>query len=207
MSKTILNIAGGKLKPIEFKEGNFNYNTMKFLLNLDRMYEKYENGIKDIIRTHKYIQESTVGYGRLTEFFSSINIYDFLRDYPNQFDGIVMYRFLEHVPKAQLLYFIYSLSTTVKIGGIIDVIVPDYRKLAIRILEENVNAINFEAEDIITTFELLNETYDPHASIWTEDRVHYFWELEGRFKINCLKNNYEFDGRDIYLRFLAQRVK
>jgi len=135
-------------------------------------------------------------------------VYEFLERYHIPFDGIAIYRFLEHVPKVQVLYFIYLLSTSVKIGGYVDVIVPDYKKLAKRILDEDVFSNNFEEEDIITTFELLNEpTCSPHASIWTFDRAYKFFELEGRFKIKIIKENYNFDGRDIYLRFIAERVK
>ena len=135
-------------------------------------------------------------------------MYEFLERYHIPFDGIAIYRFLEHVPKVQVLYFIYLLSTSVKIGGYVDVIVPDYKKLAKRILDEDVFSNNFEEEDIITTFELLNEpTCSPHASIWTFDRAYKFFELEGRFKIKIIKENYDFDGRDIYLRFIAERVK
>ena len=65
---------------------------------------------------------------------------------------------------------------------------------------------NFEAHNITLTTELLNEPSCPHASIWTPDRAYYFFGLEGRFEISVYHTNYEFDGRDIYLRFLARRI-
>jgi len=137
----------------------------------------------------------------------NVNIYKFLERYHILFDVITIYRFLEHVPKTKILYFIYLLSTCLEIGGYVDVIVPDYKKLATRILNENPFSKNFEEEDIITTFELLNEPNSPHMSIWTEDRIRYFFDLEKRFIIENLIQNYNFDGRDIYIRFLARRVK
>ncbi len=198
----ILNIGGGKIRPIEFPETNILlYNRVHFLLNLDQMYFNPVD-INDIINSHSI--SNTTSKMVLN---SDIDVYTFLERYHLLFDCITMYRFLEHVPKVKLLYFIYLLSTSVKIGGYIDVIVPDYKKLAQRILNENVNDINFESEDIITTFELLNEPYCPHCSIWTVDRARYFFELEGRFKVLHIQENYKFDGRDIYLRFLVERIE
>jgi len=94
-----------------------------------------------------------------------------------------------------------------KIGAKMDVIVPNYRTLAGRLFDEDVSSPNFEAEDIITTFELLNEPYCPHSSIWTMNRVKHFLELEGRFKVTNMDPKFNFDGRDIYLRFQAERIK
>jgi hypothetical protein len=34
----------------------------------------------------------------------------------------------------------------------------------------------------------------------------YFWELEERFKLIEINNNYEFDGRDIYIRAIMERI-
>jgi len=202
--KAILNIAGGKIKPFEFESSKIIlYNDFSLLVNLDKMYYNPTN-ISEIITMHDDDAEND----NITEYNSDLDVYEFLERYHIPFDGIAIYRFLEHVPKVQVLYFIYLLSTSVKIGGYVDVIVPDYKKLAKRILDEDVFSNNFEEEDIITTFELLNEpTCSPHASIWTFDRAYKFFELEGRFKIKIIKENYDFDGRDIYLRFIAERVK
>ena len=212
MKKVILNIAGGKIKPFEWDGADTIelYKDTKLIVNLDKMYYN-PTSITEIINTHSLIYYRNISFidsSKCIEYNSDMDVYEFLERYHIPFDGIAIYRFLEHVPKVQVLYFIYLLSTSVKIGGYVDVIVPDYKKLAKRILEEDVFSNNFEAEDIITTFELLNEpTCSPHASIWTFDRVKYFFELEGRFEIKIIKENYDFDGRDIYLRFLAQRVK
>jgi len=209
--KAILNIAGGKIKPFEWDGSTIElYKDTKLIVNLDKMYYNPVN-IAEIINIHSSIYYRNMNFisgSKCVEYNSDLDVYEFLERYHIPFDGIAIYRFLEHVPKVQVLYFIYLLSTSVKIGGYVDVIVPDYKKLAKRILDEDVFSNNFEEEDIITTFELLNEpTCSPHASIWTFDRAYKFFELEGRFKIKIIKENYDFDGRDIYLRFIAERVK
>ena len=126
------------------------------------------------------------------------------------FDRITIYRFLEHVPMDKVPYFIYLLSTVTKPGAEIDVIVPNYNTLAHMILSEQANIANdvmdFEANNILLTTELLNEPSCPHASIWTEYRAQRFFRLEGRFTITEVDENFEFDGRDIYLRFKAERI-
>lgn len=202
MQTSILNIAGGKIKPFDFPESKIDlYSKMNFLVNLDQMYFN-PTSIEEIIKSHN-------NYSNLNsyEYNSNMDIYEFLERYHILFDGIAMYRFLEHVPKTKVLYFIYLLSTVLKIGGYVDIIVPDYAKLAHRILTEQVYSIDFESQDIITTFELLNEPYCPHASIWTEARFHYFFAIEERFKIEYLKTDYNFDGRDIYIRAIFRRIK
>lgn len=207
----ILNVAGGKMNPLVLYEidkilrniitKNYKYNKYN-LLNLDRMYMN-PNQLDEILE----IMGRTQDYDTSKIFYYNHEIFDFITRFHYQFDLITMYRFLEHVKKTDVLYFIYLLSTTVRVGGLIDVIVPDYRKLARRILSEDPFDEHFESDDIITTFELLNEPYDPHASIWTKERVHKFFTLEGRFQINEIQDNYYFDGRDIYIRFIAERIK
>lgn len=208
MKKAILNIAGGKIKPFEMHESKISlYKDVKLIVNLDKMYYNPID-VVEIIKTHSIINDLKYPIEKYIEYYLDLDVYEFLERYHIPFDGITIYRFLEHVPKVQVLYFIYLLSTAIKIGGYVDVIVPDYKNLAKRIIEEDVCSKEFESEDIITTFELLNEpTCSPHASIWTSDRAKHFFELEGRFVIQECIENYNFDGRDIYLRFLAKRVK
>ena len=134
------------------------------------------------------------------------DVYDFLERYDIPFDKIIIYRFLEHVPKSNVLYFIYLLSTITKPGAILDVIVPDYTLLAQRILDEDPFRTGFEGEDIITTYELLNDLPSPHLSVWTNARLVYFFNLEKRFCVKSIENKYEFDGRNIYIRALIERV-
>lgn len=224
--KSILNLAGGKILPFQFPNSDLNlYSELgRFLVNLDYIYYD-SHPVSEILKSHlwwknqrkmltknlklRHDDKLERQYNMQTELNCNINIYKFLERYHILFDVITMYRFLEHVPKTKVLYFIYLLSTCLEIGGYLDVIVPDYKKLATRIITENPfsNVFNFEEEDIITTFELLNEPNSPHMSIWTKDRIHYFFELEKRFKIENIIENYEFDGRDIYIRFLSRRVK
>ena len=205
MSKIILNIAGGKLSPIPYPESKADlYHADNSILHLDQMYLDHTE-INHIITRH----QRAIFKCRESRFdlLCNLDVYEFLERYHIPFDGITMYRFLEHVPKTKVLYFIYLLSTVLKVGGYIDVIVPDYEKLARRILSERPFSPGFEAEDIITTFELLNEPYCPHSSIWTMNRVKHFLELEGRFKVTNMDPKFNFDGRDIYLRFQAERIK
>jgi hypothetical protein len=140
------------------------------------------------------------------ELYCSCDAFKFMETFRPQFDRICMYRFLEHISFTQILYFIYLVSTCVKSEGIVDVIVPNYEVLAKMLLEESVHHPDFEKNNILLTTELLNEPSCPHASIWTVDRAKYFWEFENRFKIIDGWPNYEFDGRNIYMRFLAKRI-
>ena len=106
-----------------------------------------------------------------------------------------------------LLYFIYLLSTSVQPEGIVDVIVPDYSILAKRILEEDVNDPEFIKKNIVTTTKVVNDPSCPHASVWSSSRAKYFFELEGRFEVLNRVSGFKFDGRDIYLRFFARRLR
>jgi hypothetical protein len=203
----ILNIAGGKINPIYLPKSKIDlYKDLRLLINLDQIYlHPTSNDISIVINNHSALIEK--GDCFMKKIYCNYDIYDFLERYHLPFDGIAMYRFLEHVSKVQVLYFIYLLSTVIKIQGYVDIIVPDYKQLARRILDENTNDPKFEAEDIITTFELLNEPNCPHASIWTKERLIHFFELEGRFKCMDIRTEYQFDGRDIYIRAIMKRIK
>jgi predicted SAM-dependent methyltransferase len=196
MDLSILNIASGKFNPLGIEELK-----RYFLVNLDIMYysvstpEEVEKAFDRWSKT-----ERTINY-------CNEDVFKFLERTRIQFDKICIYRFLEHVQKTDVLYFIYLMSTALKIGGTIDCIVPNYKILAKRILEEDPFSKDFENEDIITTFELLNDVNNPHASVWTKDRANFFFTYEKRFEITHIDENFKFDGRDLYLRFKAKRIK
>lgn len=200
--KSFLNIAAGKIYPIDYKENEGN-----FLVQLDKMYWE-TNPIESIERSHK----SWLKSGLPDEVLhSDIDAFEFLGNYKYQFDNISCYRFLEHITKPDVQGFIYLLSTALKVGGTLDIIVPNYETLAVMILNENlskdVNHAEWERHDTLLTYELLNEPSMPHASIWTPERIKYFFGLEERFELKLIYPNYLFDGRDIYIRAILERIK
>jgi len=200
--KTILNLAAGKLKPLDMPTNNY------FLVQLDTMYY-HSKEPNDVEKDYEWFRR--FGSTNRDETYQVIkckeDAFKFMERISIEFDRIVAYRFLEHIQMDQVLYFIYLMSTTVKVGCCVDIIVPDYQKLAAMILSEIPGGKGFEAHNILLTTELLNEPGCPHASIWTKDRFSYFFELEGRFKTKKLEQDYEFDGRDIYIRYQAERIK
>jgi hypothetical protein len=108
----------------------------------------------------------------------------------------------------KVLYFIYLISTCLEIGGVADIIVPDYRLLGQMLLDDKTSDEDFESKNILLTTELLNEPSCPHASIWTQDRLlHFFCNIEERFELIKTWKKFEFDGRNIYLRGTFRRTK
>ena len=194
---SILNVAGGKMRPIDLA-GPY------FLVNVDKMY--YRNADPDLIE-QEYVLWRRLGS---KSFNVRLDVFEFMERTALWFDKVCVYRYLEHVSMDKVLYFIYLLSTVTKKGATIDVIVPNYELLAKMILDEKVDvarkSINFESSNIILTTELLNEPSCPHASIWTTWRAHHFFQLEKRFIVREYSPRYEFDGRNIYLRFIAERL-
>jgi len=200
-NKTILNIASGKLYPIEFKESiTTPFNKDHFLVQLDPMYysstsaEEIEGGYQE------WCREPNVTINQCTE-----DAFQFMEKSSIMFDYITIYRFLEHIKFTDISYFIYLISTSIEKMGLVDIIVPDYKLLAQLLINDTPDDINFDSKNILLTTELLNQPPDSHASIWTCDRIKYFWELEGRFKVEDIETNYNFDGRDIYLRAIIRR--
>lgn len=199
--KIILNIAAGKLFPIDLD--NLYTGEEYFLINNDVMY--YNN--LDPIEIEENLENQDINTIKQNSIhYCKTDTFEFMERTKILFDRITIYRFLEHVPMDRVEYFIYLLSTVTKPGSIIDVIVPDYDVLAKMILKEKINK-NFHANNILLTTELLNQPPDSHSSLWTEKRAKYFFELEGRFKVINNFKRFKFDGRDIYLRFLAERIE
>ncbi len=194
----ILNIAAGKINPLDLEE----IGKRHFLVNLDTMY--YNALTPEEVEARYYTswdKSKSLGVKCKADAF------EFMERTSIIFDRIVCYRFLEHVEKTKVLYFIYLMSTCLKVGGVLDCIVPNYVTLAESIIRETNDNLKNEAWDVLLTTELLNEPDSPHCSIWTLQRVWHFFGLEGRFKINSIEPAFEFDGRDIYIRFLAERIK
>ncbi len=199
----ILNLAAGKmLEPLD------DYDPKKDILYcVDLMYNEEES--TSILQLEKIYQNVATHSGQLrydTTKLCKMDVLKFLNNYKYKFDKVVSYRFFEHVARRDMLFFLYILSTVMKIGSELDIIVPNYNILANRILNENAGGVNWEAEDILTTTEVVNEPEMPHASIWTPRRANYYLELENRFIIKNIEPKFEFDGRDIYMRIKAERM-
>ena len=196
---TVLNIAAGKLSPIDqmFEKS--------FSVNVDRMYN---NAISEsVIDIECWYNTFLKNHALSMDYKCNDDIFHFLFKTIMNFDQVCIYRFLEHVHRDRILEFIYGISSVTRNGAVIDVIVPNYEILANMLLNETISQeVNFEKHNILLTTELLNEPDEPHCSIWTEDRLKYYWELEERFRIISIEPQYKFDGRDIYLRMVAERV-
>jgi len=196
----ILNIAAGRFPPLDLDEF-WPYH----LIHLDLMYAHGETRMDHIENRYS---SWTLTEGRSDTIYCTMDVWNFLETFSQRFDYITVYRFMEHIPRAKLDYFIYLLSGVLKLHGCIDCIVPNYELLSSMILEEPmVDAKDWEAHDILVTTEMLNEPPDSHASIWTPSRARYYFEKEKRFKVENVVPKFRFDGRDIYMRFFAERTE
>ena len=207
----ILNVAAGKFKPLPIMSNKEMLASPKFLVNVDTSY--FSDTKPASVETECESWTRNILHERRSqEFFLNEDAFEFMERTRLKFDRVSIYRFLEHVSFTQVEYFIYLVSTVTRKGALVDVIVPDYMILAEMIMnEENymqnpMPGFNFASHNILLTTELLNEPSCPHASIWTKNRMKYFWELEGRFKVAAQHIGYKFDGRDIYLRAIIERL-
>jgi predicted SAM-dependent methyltransferase len=207
INKTILNIgAGPRIKPLEISNKIFSGNY--FLVNIDPTYVETFDNLVEIETRHKAFDYYNGSQNTQSEeHFLKATWQEFIPFYRMYFDKIVMYRVLEHIPMTEVVYFIYMLSTILKVGGKVEGIVPNYTTLAKMLLKENVLSKDFTSNNILITTEMLNEPRDPHASIWTPERIMKFFKLEGRFTVDSVDPEFQFDGRDIYILFTATRVK
>ena len=197
----ILNIAAGKFDPLSFDDDDGLF--ARFVLNVDTSY--FSKTPPDPI------ESELKSWGDDPDRISSsrnlnMDIIEFMERTCITFDRVTIYRFLEHVSFTEVEYFIYLVSTVLRSGGDVDVIVPNYIQLAEMILNDNPNMSDFAKKNILLTTELLNEPSCPHASIWTPQRMKHFWELEGRFRVEHSWPAFQFDGRDIYLRSRIRRI-
>ena len=198
----ILNIAAGKFNPLPLDDTD-NKLVPQFILNVDTSYFDHP----DPAAVESHIRSWEENKDRLTVYKNmNMDVFEFMERTSLKFDRIVIYRFLEHVTFTQVEYFIYLVSTVLRKGGVVDVIVPNYIQLAEMILNDNPYRSMFPEKNILLTTELLNEPTCPHASIWTPDRMKYFWELEQRFRHRVSWPAFKFDGRDIYLRSQMVRL-
>ena len=196
----ILNLGAGKLTPLV----DYKIDEPWFMVHVDQSYfhGKLPNAVE--LRYEQWKRDED--HSNL-ELHCIADAFEFMERTTMVFDRVTMYRFLEHISFDRILYYIYLVSTVIKPGGLVDVIVPNYKILAQMIQDEDPYNKDFEANNVLLTTELLNEPGCPHASIWTPIRAFYFWQLEKRFDIyqQDMFEQFIFDGRDIYMRFLATR--
>jgi len=199
----LLNIGAGKpYNHVEYLDYTSNVNY--FMVNLDK---SYFTGISPDVseKIHsKWLSNKLKDETKIVGV--KCDIFEFLERYKYKFDVITMFRFFEHIPREKLLYFIYLISTSIEVGGMVDVIAPDYQLLAQQILNEDPYEKDFDKHDIIISTEMFNEVSDPHQNITTPKRIEKLFEYEGRFKVEELFKPYLFDGRKIYFRSLIRRI-
>ena len=193
----ILNIAAGN-QPVLKLEKIVN-NKQYTVINIDKGYMSGNtpNEIEKIISNQKNIT---------TELFCQYDAWKFLERTFLKFDYIAVYRFLEHVSYTNVSYFIYLLYRVSNVDAIIDIVVPNYEKLAKMILEEDIGSLDFEKYNILLTTELLNEPFSPHASVWTKARLIKFFKLENYFSTLEIED-FCMDQRNIYIRALFKSLK
>ena len=193
----ILNVAAGNQPVLDLDK--IVANKQYTVINVDKGYMSGNtpNEIERVIRNQNNIS---------SELFCQYDVWKFLERTLLKFDYIAVYRFLEHVSYTSVSYFIYLLYRVSNPGAIVDVVVPDYERLAKMILEEDVGSVDFERHNILLTTELLNEPFSPHASIWTKQRLKKFFTLERYFRISTI-DNFCMDRRDIYIRALFESLK
>ena len=205
---SILNLGSGNkgLVPYDFPTG--------FIVNVDLNFLNSSS----ISGIYKYQQEFNND-----DDIECVNYYfrgealHFLDEYPGTFNYVASYRFFEHIGKFDLLYFLYQVANIMNKDAELDIIVPNYITLANRILNEEKILrdipitepprlpANWENQDIITTTEVVNTPDMPHASIWTPQRAKYYLELEERFEVISIDEEFDFDGRNVYMRIKAKR--
>jgi hypothetical protein len=194
---TVLNLGAGK--------DEMEYNDVPiFAVSVDKSFYIASNP-KDV--EHNYIGFKNGAVFKRQHYRIDEDIFTFLERTIMKFDRVRIFRFLEHVPFTRVNYFFYLLASVMRKGSIANIAVPDYKILAQMILDEDVNDRDFEKHNITVTTELLNEPYDPHASIWTKERAKYYGEFEGRFKFRLGEPDHiNIDGRDLYLHFCLERL-
>jgi hypothetical protein len=158
--KKVLNIGAGKIPPLDLPDE-------RILINLDRSYYRSDNVAE--IESFCEVAETNPA-----TFYIQEDIFEFMERTSMKFDRIACYRFLEHVPRDKVDYFMYLLAQSTMNGGIVDIIVPDYKILCKKFLEENIFQQAREYVDYwdrILTYEILADPACPHASLWSSDRL------------------------------------
>lgn len=202
----ILNIGAGKQKPLDINNDHYN------LINIDPIYYKNNDISPQYIES--MILNNVIQYPN-KKYYLSEYANTFMEKTILKFDLVCIYRYLEHIPMNDILYFIYLVSTVMEKGSCVDVIVPNYKTLSSMLLQyddkymlgEMVGeSIEFDEYNVLLTTEMLNDKSDPHCSIWTPNRLQYFWELEKRFAIKTIYDDFEYDQRNIYCRAIIERI-
>jgi len=207
----VLNIGAGKSETVEELailnqiSKTYNYDASVRLF-LDKSYFIHPNNKEEVIYQFENYVEKLHGF-KEEHFYSNCDAFEFMERTRAKFDIVILNRVLEHIPKDKVLYFIYLLSTiTIPKHSTISIIVPDYNLLAKMLIKEDVTSPMFEKLNILLTSEILNEPSDPHVSIWTSERLDYFFTYENRFQIHEMTKNFKFDKRDIYIHALIKGV-
>jgi len=187
-----------------YTKSRSNLNSVNNLICIDKNIDKNE---QELLEKNNMSFNLHFYKGNFIEVIHSANFYKF----KEQCDLAIAYRVMEHIPRKEIDFALYSIWKTLKPEGILDIIVPNFINLAKFILQEDeIFSNNKFSEivkyDILVSTEIYNEPSDPHQSIWTPTRAKIYIETEGLFKIHSIKEKYVIDNRDIYMRVISRKV-
>lgn len=159
------------------------------MIFVDKMFKQYVNNSED-------------------NWFDSKDIFEFLENYLNKDINLVTTaRFMEHVAQDRVQYLLYLFHCVCSENAKLEIIVPDYIKVADNL--KYIEAINTPKEfnDLLIKLstEIFNTSDDPHQSVWTPFLAKYYIELENLWKVDSI-NDVTIDGRSWYIKIEASKI-
>ena len=178
---------------------------------VDRIYTVDYYAFEDTVCGSEFYESGdyyTYAYNDLIKLMGG-ELIPFLENYTEKdFNKVIAHRIFEHIPPDQIGYILYLIRQVTRPGGVLEIIVPDYKK----VLDDfdkldpfSTPAVEFNRMMVMTHTEVFNELNDPHQSIWTLKLAEYYLKLEGYWS-DIKISNVELDNRHWYLKVDAIRI-
>jgi predicted SAM-dependent methyltransferase len=173
---------------------------------------RYDSEEKMIYSTER-IDHDTTAYEACypSQILCQSDIFEFIERFPFKFDHVYAERIFEHMEYVggEIGRLLEGINRITKPQAKLDIVVPNALKLAKMLVEyesfsdmESIKAINTK---LLINTEFCNIKADPHASVWTTKLAKEYIESEGTWKIVKLLKDFNFAGRDIYMKIRCEK--
>ena len=194
--KTVLHIGAGKVDCADIHNGDG-----AFHVYLDRGYP-FTCTMRDVMDSLVKWQADVINGVHPTvggsSHFIPADIFEFLDQFPFQFDHIEAYRIFEHQEycSGEIGRLFEACNNISKDNSTLDILVPNAEILATLLLECEKDLEYSLNNMLVLNSEFCNIKADPHGSIWTPRLAEIYLHQEATWELHNIQSAHHHKGRD-----------
>jgi hypothetical protein len=197
-----LNLGAGKISPDR-------YNDYGIVVHVDQYFNESSSLDIDCV-INEFGRSDRVGN---TQMMCKSKLFDFVDQFPFKFDIVLAERIFEHMEytTGEIGRLLEGINTITNDNAKLEIVVPNAILIATMLIDYENNHARYDhvtglSAKLIINTENHNFRQDAHLSSWTPVLAKEYIESEGTWKIDKIIEQFNFAGRDIYMKIFCSKT-